>query len=76
MKRLIMTALLVGAATTPALAADQYTVVKDTVGNCSAVVASPRGYPGMQVLSDKNYSSLEEANKSLDSVKDCNGLVR
>jgi len=76
MKRLLIAMLLTGAAAWPALAADQYTVVKDTVGNCSAVVTDSNGYPGMKVMSEKNYPSLEDANKSLDGLKDCNGLVR
>jgi hypothetical protein len=76
MKKLITAVLLMGTAISPAFAADQYTAVKDTVGNCSAVVASSEGYPGMTVISDKNYSSLDEANKSLDSVQGCSGLVR
>ena len=76
MKKLIMAALLIGAAISPAFAADQYTAVKDTVGNCSAVVASSGGYPGMTVMSDKSYASLEEANKSLDSLQGCSGFVR
>jgi hypothetical protein len=76
MKKLVTAVLLTGAAISPAFAADQYTAVKDTVGNCSAVVASSEGYPGMTIVSDKNYSSLEEANKSLDSAQGCSGFVR
>jgi hypothetical protein len=76
MKGLILVVLLMGAAISPALAADEYTAVKDTVGNCSAVVATPGQYPGMTVMSDKNYSSLDEANKALDGLKGCNGFVR
>jgi hypothetical protein len=76
MKKLVAAVLLTGMAISPAFASDQYTAVKDTVGNCSAVVASPGGYPGMTVVSDKSYSSLEEANKSLDSLQGCSGFVR
>jgi len=75
MRRLIMAVLLGGIAATPALAA-KYSLVKDTVGNCSAVVSSPRGYPGMTLASKKKYPSIEEANKALDGVKGCAGLVR
>jgi hypothetical protein len=76
MKKLILAALITGATMAHASAADQYTAVKDTVGNCSAVVAGSPHYPGMQIMGDKSYASLEEANKSLDSLQGCSGFVR
>jgi hypothetical protein len=74
MKSLIIGLLLSSAVVAPALA-DQYTIVKDTVGNCSAVVSTST-YPGMTVVSDKAFGSWEDAMKSIDSVKECNGIVR
>ncbi|MGP8233645.1 MAG: hypothetical protein ACLQL2_13460 [Methylovirgula sp.] len=74
-KRLTMAVLFAAIAATPALAA-KYILVKDTVGNCSAVASSPRGYAGMTVVSKKKYPSIEAANKALDGVKGCSGLVR
>jgi hypothetical protein len=76
MRRLITAILLTGLATAPAFASAHYTLVRDTVGNCSAAVASPAGYPGMKVMSHKKYSSLDQANKSLDGLKGCSGFVR
>jgi len=76
MKKLLMATVLVAAIATPALADDQYTLVKDTVGNCSAVVSSAAGYPGMTVVGTQAYPSIEDANKALDTVSDCSGLVR
>jgi hypothetical protein len=75
MKRLIIGLLLSGVVVAPALAADQYTIVKDTVGNCSAVVSTST-YPGMTVVSDKAFGSWEDAMKAIDGVKECNGIVR
>ncbi len=75
MKRLILAVLFAAVAATPVLAA-KYSLVKDTVGNCSAVVSSPRGYPGMTLASKKKYPSIDEADKALDGVKGCVGLVR
>ncbi len=60
---------------TPALA-EKFSLVKDTVGNCAAVVSSPNGYPGMKVVSDKTFPSWDDANKALDSVKVCKTFVR
>jgi len=75
MKSLIIGLLISGAIVAPALAADQYTIVKDTVGNCSAVV-STSSYPGMTVVSDQAYGSWQDAMKAIDGVKECNGIVR
>ncbi|MEI9915401.1 MAG: hypothetical protein WDN29_05845 [Methylovirgula sp.] len=68
MKKLILASVLVVVACAPALADDTYSLVKDTVGNCSAAVTS-RHYPGMTIVGDKTYSSIEDANKALDDVK-------
>ncbi len=76
MKKLLIAGIFVAAVATPALADDQYTIVKDTVGNCSAVVASEAGYAGMTVVSTQTYPSIQDANKALDSVSGCDGLVR
>ncbi len=75
MKKLILTGAFVLVACAPAFADDTYTLVKDTVGNCSAAV-SAKHYPGMTVVGDKQYSSITDANKALDDVKNCSGLVR
>ncbi len=75
MKSLIAGLLLAGVMVAPALAADQYTIVKDTVGNCSAVV-STSAYPGMTVVSDKAYDSWTDAMKSIDDEKACGAVVR
>ncbi len=50
MKKLLMASIFVAAVATPALADDQYALVKDTVRNCSAVVSSSGDYPGMTVV--------------------------
>ena len=76
MKKLVLAALLVTVIAAPALADEQYTLVKDTVGNCSAVVSSARGYPGMTVMSSDSFASMQTANSALDGLKDCSGLVR
>ncbi len=75
MKRLIATVVLVSATIAPAFAADEYKLVKDTVGNCSAVVSS-ENYPGMTVVSDKTYGSWEEGQSALDNTKECTGIVK
>ncbi|MEW6437339.1 MAG: hypothetical protein AB1508_09270 [Pseudomonadota bacterium] len=76
MKMLVTVAFLAATVATPSLAASKYTLVKDTVGNCSAAVASPHGYPGMKVMSTKKFGSMDAANKALDGLKGCAGLVR
>ena len=76
MKMLVTVAFLAAVVATPSLAASKYSLVKDTVGNCSAAVSSPRGYPGMKFMSMKKYPSMEAANKALDGLKGCAGLVR
>jgi hypothetical protein len=75
MKKLMIAVLFATVVATPALA-EKFSLVKDTVGNCAAVVSSPRGYPGMKVVSKVKYSSWDEANKALDSVKVCKTFVR
>ncbi|MEJ0050314.1 MAG: hypothetical protein WDN02_03710 [Methylovirgula sp.] len=75
MKKLILACGFVVVACAPALADDTYSLVKDTVGNCSAAVTSTH-YPGMKIVGDKTYSSIQDANKALDDLKDCAGLVR
>ena len=76
MKKLLLGALFATVVAAPAWADQQYTLVKDTVGNCSAVAASDGGYPGMTVVGSSNYSSMQDADSALDGVKDCSGLVR
>jgi hypothetical protein len=75
MKKLVMAAVFASVVATPAFA-ESFSLIKDTVGNCAAVVTSPNGYPGMKVVSDKTYSSWDEASKALDSVKACTTFVR
>jgi hypothetical protein len=74
-RKLILASAFVVVACAPAFADDTYSLVKDTVGNCSAAVTSAH-FPGMTIVSDKTYSSMEDANKALDDVKGCAGLVR
>ena len=75
MKKLAAIVLFSATLAAPALADETYSLVKDTVGNCSAAVTA-RHYPGMTIVSDKTYSSIQDADKALDDVKDCSGLVR
>jgi hypothetical protein len=75
MKRLIASVILIGAMTAPAFAADEYKLVKDTVGNCSAVVSSEQ-YPGMTIVGDKTYGSWQEGQAALESTKECEGIVK
>jgi hypothetical protein len=75
MKRLIASVILISAMAAPAFAADEYTLVKDTVGNCSAVVSSEH-YPGMTIVGDKTYGSWQEGQSALDNTKECNGIVK
>ena len=75
MKKQILALVFTTAVAATALADDTYSLVKDTVGNCSAAVTSTED-PGMTIVGDKTYSSLQDANKALDDVKDCAGLVR
>ena len=74
MKKLLLATVFAAVIASPAFA-EQYTLVKDTVGNCSAVVHGSH-YAGMEVMSSEAYSSMEAANKALDGLKDCSGLVR
>jgi hypothetical protein len=75
MKRLVATLILVSATIAPAFADDEYKLVKDTVGNCSAVVSSER-YPGMTIVSDKTYGTWQEGQTALDNTKECEGIVK
>ncbi len=75
MKKLMMIVLFSVAVSAPALADETYSLVKDTVGNCSAAISASH-YPGMTIVSVKKYSSIQEANKALDDLKVCSGLVR
>jgi hypothetical protein len=75
MKKLIAAAVLASVIASPAFA-ESFSLIKDTVGNCAAVVTSRTPYPGMKVVSEKTYSSWDEASKALDSVKVCKTFVR
>jgi hypothetical protein len=75
MKKVIAAALFASVIVSPAFA-ESFSLIKDTVGNCAAVVTSHNGYPGMKVVSDKTFSSWDEASKALDSVKVCKTFVR
>ncbi|MEI9917133.1 MAG: hypothetical protein WDN29_16520 [Methylovirgula sp.] len=75
MKKLIAAALFASIIVSPAFA-ESFSLIKDTVGNCAAVVTSPNGYPGMKVVSDKTFSSWDDASKALDDVKVCKDFVR
>ncbi|MEW6438610.1 MAG: hypothetical protein AB1508_15740 [Pseudomonadota bacterium] len=76
MKKLIAAALFATIITSPAFAITFSLVQDQDTGNCAAVVTSQNGYPGMDVVGDKTYSSQEEADKALDSVKTCKTFVR
>lgn len=83
MKKWIFTTLVViGAAITPAFAAEKFFVTVDTVGNCSLV----RSAPGTGLSAGKSaigntggYDSMEAAREFLDKVRDdesqCKGVV-
>jgi hypothetical protein len=75
MKKLLAAALFAAVIATPALA-ESFSLVRDTVGNCAAVVTSKSPYPGMKVVSHKTYTSWDEASKALDSIKVCTNFVR
>ncbi len=75
MKKLLTAALFAVVMATPALA-ESFSLVQDTVGNCAAVVTSKSPYPGMKVVSDKTFTSWDDASKALDGVKVCSTFVR
>jgi hypothetical protein len=76
MKTLIAALLFATVIASPAFAITFSLVQDQDTGNCAAVVTSPNGYPGMDVVGDKTYSSQEDADKALDSVKVCKTFVR
>ena len=76
MKKLIVASLFGIVLTSPAFAIT-FSLVQDLdTGNCAAVVTSQNGYPGMKVVGDQTYSSQDDADKALDSVKLCKTFVR
>jgi hypothetical protein len=75
MKKLLTAAVFAAVIATPALA-ESFSLVRDTVGNCAAVVTSKSPYPGMKVVSHKTYTSWDAASKALDSIKVCTSFVR
>ncbi len=76
MKKLVISALFAAFAITPAFAAETFSLVKDTVGNCAAVVTAPNGWAGMKAVSSKTYASWDDADKALDGIKACTTFVR
>ena len=76
MKKLVISALFAIVAATPAFAAETFSLVQDTVGNCAAVVTAPNGWSGLKAVSDKTFSSWSEADKALNDVKACKTFVR
>jgi hypothetical protein len=76
MKKLVISVLFAVAAATPAFAAETFSLVQDTVGNCSAVVTAPNHWSGLKAVSDKTYASWTEADKALNDVKACKTFVR
>ncbi|HLH11061.1 MAG TPA: hypothetical protein VKV77_04160 [Methylovirgula sp.] len=72
MKKWILVAVFAGFSATSALAAaESYYLVKDSVGNCSAVFSSGgRHYPGMKVISQA-YSSQAAAREAAGSKGEC-----
>ncbi len=79
MKKLILATVIfsAAAATTAMAAGESYYLIKDTVGNCAAVIdTNGADFPGMTVMSKKTYSSLDEANKALPDLKGCKGIVQ
>jgi hypothetical protein len=76
MKKLIAAALFATVFASPAFALS-FSLIQDLdTRNCAAVVTSPNGWPGMRAVSDTTYSSQEDADKALDSVKACKSFVR
>ena len=76
MKKLIISALFAAVAVTPAFAAETFSLVKDTVGNCAAVVTAPNGWAGLKAVSSKTYPSWTDADQALNSIKACTTFVR
>jgi hypothetical protein len=76
MKKLVISALFAAVAVSPAFAAETFSLVKDTVGNCAAVVTAPNGWAGMKAVSSKTYGSWADADKALDGIKACTTFVR
>ncbi len=79
MKKLLAATLfasVVSVVASPAFAIT-FSLIQDLdTGNCAAVVTSDNGWPGMKAVSDKTYSSQEDADKALDSVTACKSFVR
>jgi hypothetical protein len=76
MKKLIAASLFAVVFTSPAFAIT-FSLIQDLdTGNCAAVVTSNDGWPGMQAVSDKTYSTQADADKALDGVKACKAFVR
>lgn len=76
MKKLVISVLFAAVTVTPAFVAETFSLVKDTVGNCAAVVTAPNGWSGLKAVSDKTYSSWSDADKALNDVKACTTFVR
>jgi hypothetical protein len=81
MRTLVLAGLFTVIMAVPALAAgEEYYLIKDTVGNCAAVISSGGApdFPGMTVVSKKSYPSLDAANSALGSLpsSDCSGIVK
>jgi hypothetical protein len=76
MKKLIAASLFAIVLTSPAYAIT-FSLIQDLdTGNCAAVVTAPDGWAGMKAVSDTTYSSQQDADKALNSVKACKSFVR
>lgn len=78
MKKVVLAALFAAIVGTPTLAAGEtYVIVKDVVGNCSAVFASGVDhFPGMKILGKTEYSSQAAAREAAKGLKVCEASAR
>jgi hypothetical protein len=75
MTRTVLAGLFVVALAVPAMAAEKYFVVKDTVGNCSVVQGGTSA--GLERIQNKDgYDSADAAGSALEEIRDdCEGVV-
>lgn len=77
MKKILLASVLTAAFATAAYAAGDvhFYLVKDSVGNCSAIASD--GAPGAKPIDDKPYDSMDAANKALDGLPKgtCENLI-
>lgn len=78
MKSYALAGLLLMGFAAPALAAQQYFAVKDTVGYCSVIDVHPSStkVSGLTILGNKGgYDSEAAAQKTLSSASGCKAII-